>query len=245
MKTEKIVSVRENQSPGISSVITSVITTMCISSGLMLMLGTAFELDFDWISALAISFVTSLAFASVFYLNKKKVSMGAFIAAPSILALLLITDLFKVRTGLLGFCYYIRLYAFYWFPGTYDEFAGEKTAIFAFLAAYNLIATCCTTYFLMKWRLIPIGLLAHLPVFVCAVANIVMVPKIIPCLIAGTGIILLLFAHAFRNKSRAVSERALLILTIPVIMFTVLLGIIFPEEKYKQDELATRILISM
>lgn len=245
MKTEKIVSVRENQSPGISSVITSVITTMCISSGLMLMLGTAFELDFDWISALAISFVTSLAFASVFYLNKKKISMGAFIAAPSILALLLITDLFKVRTGLLGFCYYIRLYAFYWFPGTYDEFAGEKTAIFAFLAAYNLIATCCTTYFLMKWRLIPIGLLAHLPVFVCAVANIVMVPKIIPCLIAGTGIILLLFAHAFRNKSRAVSERALLILTIPVIMFTVLLGIIFPEEKYKQDELATRILISM
>lgn len=245
MKTEKIVSVRENQSPGISSVITSVITTMCISSGLMLMLGTAFELDFDWISALAISFVTSLAFASVFYLNKKKVSMCAFIAAPSILALLLITDLFKVRTGLLGFCYYIRLYAFYWFPGTYDEFSGEKTAIFAFLAAYNLIATCCTTYFLMKWRLIPIGLLAHLPVFVCAVANIVMVPKIIPCLIAGTGIILLLFAHAFRNKSRAVSERALLILTIPVIMFTVLLGIIFPEEKYKQDELATRILISM
>ena len=108
MKTEKIVSVRENQSPGLSSVITSAITTMGISSGLMLMLGTAFELDFDWVSVLAISFVTSIAFAAVFYLNKKKLSIGGFIAAPSILALLLITNLFKVRTGLLGLCYYIR-----------------------------------------------------------------------------------------------------------------------------------------
>lgn len=78
MRTEKIVSVRENQSPGLSSVITSAITTMGISSGLMLMLGTAFELDFDWVSVLAISFVTSIAFAAIFYLNKKKLSMGGF-----------------------------------------------------------------------------------------------------------------------------------------------------------------------
>ena len=220
MKTEKITSVRENQSPSVSAVITAVVTTMGLSSGLMLMVGTAFELEFDWISVLAISFVTSLAFASVFFLNKKKISMGAFIAAPSILALLLLTNLFKVRTGLLGLCYHIRLYAFYWFPGNYDEYAGEKTAIFAFLAAYNLISTCCTSYFLMKRKLIPAGLLAHLPVFLIAVANIVMVPQVVPCLIAGTGIILLLFAHAFRHKSQAVSERALLILIIPVITFS-------------------------
>lgn len=245
MKTEKIVSVRENQSPGLSSVITSAITTMGISSGLMLMLGTAFELDFDWVSVLAISFVTSIAFAAVFYLNKKKLSMGGFIAAPSILALLLITNLFKVRTGLLGLCYYIRLYAFYWFPGNYDDYAGENTAIFAFLAAYNLIAVCCTSYFLMRRRLIPVGLLTYLPVFVCAVANIIMVPRVVPCLIAATGIILLLFAHAFRYKSRTVAERALLILIIPVIIFSVLFGSIFPEDKYKQNELATNILISM
>lgn len=245
MKTEKITSVRENQSPSVSAVITAVVTTMGLSSGLMLMVGTAFELEFDWVSVLAISFVTSLAFASVFFLNKKKISMGAFIAAPSILALLLLTNLFKVRTGLLGLCYHIRLYAFYWFPGNYDEYAGEKTAIFAFLAAYNLISTCCTSYFLMKRKLIPAGLLAHLPVFLIAVANIVMVPQVVPCLIAGTGIILLLFAHAFRHKSQAVSERALLILIIPVITFSVLFGMIFPGKNYKQDELATRILISM
>ena len=245
MKTEKITSVRENQSPGLSAVITAAVTTMGLGSGLMLMVGTAFELDFDWVSVLAISFVTSLAFASVFYLNKKKLSMGALIAAPSILALLLLTNLFKVRTGLLGLCYYIRLYAFYWFPGNYDEYAGEKTAIFAFLAAYNVISTCCTSYFLIKRKLIPTGLLPHLPVFVIAVANIVMVPQVVPCLIAATGIVMVLFAHAFRNKSRAVSERALLILIVPVITFMVFFGMMFPGNKYKQDELATRILISM
>ncbi len=245
MRTEKILSVKENKSPGFSSVITSAITTLGISSGLMLMIGTAFELEFDWVSVLAISFVTSVAFAAIFYLNKKKLSLGGFIAAPSILALLLITNLFKVRTGLLGLCYYIRLYAFYWFPGTYDDYAGEKTAIFAFLAAYNLIAVCCTSYFLIKRKLIPLGLLTYLPLFVIAVANIIMVPKVVPCLIAGTGIILLLFAHAFRNKSQAVAERALLILIIPVITFSVLFGTIFPGDKYKQDEFATRILISM
>ena len=245
MKTEKITSVRENQSPGLSAVITAAVTTMGLGSGLMLMVGTAFELDFDWVSVLAISFVTSLAFASVFYLNKKKLSMGALIAAPSILALLLLTNLFKVRTGILGLCYYIRLYAFYWFPGNYDEYAGEKTAIFAFLAAYNVISTCCTSYFLIKRKLIPTGLLPHLPVFVIAVANIVMVPQVVPCLIAATGIVMVLFAHAFRNKSRAVSERALLILIVPVITFMVFFGMMFPGNKYKQDELATRILISM
>ena len=42
MRTEKILSVRENKSPGFSSVITSAITTLGISSGLMLMIGTAF-----------------------------------------------------------------------------------------------------------------------------------------------------------------------------------------------------------
>lgn len=245
MRTEKIVSVRENQAPGLISVITTAITTMGISSGLMLMLGTAFELDFDWVSVLAMSFVTSVAFASIFYLNKKKLSLGGFIAAPSIMALLLITNLFKVRTGLLGLCYYIRLYAFYWFPGTYDDYAGEKAAIFAFLAAYNLIAVCCTSYFLMKRKLIPLGLLTYLPIFVLAVSNIIMIPKVVPCLIAATGMMLLLFAHAFRNKSQTVAERAQLILIIPVITFSVLFGAIFPGDKYKQNEFATHILISM
>ena len=245
MRTEKIVSVSENHSPNIITVIVSVVTTMSISSGLMLMLGTAFELDFDWVSVLAISFVTSLAFAAAFYLNQKKINIGALIAAPSIFAFLLITNLFKVRTGLLGFCYYVKLYAFYWFPGTYDSASGEKTSVFALLASYNLIATCCTTYFLMKRKFIPAGLLAHLPVFLCSVANLMMIPKMVPCLIAGTGIILLLFAYAFRNKSRTVAEKALLILIVPVIMFTVLMGMIFPEDKYNKDELAKDILISM
>lgn len=245
MKTEKIVSVSENTSPKMISVIMPVIITMSMSIGIILMLGTAFELEFETMPAIVLSFVTSLAFSSVFFLDRKKITMGAFIAAASAFTLLLIFNLFHVRTGLLSFLYYVKLYAFYWFPGTYEVPAGDGQDIFAFLFAYNLLAVCCTSYLLIKRRLIPLGLLTYLPIFLCAVANIVMIPKMVPCLVAGAGIILLLFAYAFRHKSREVSDKALLILTVPTALFVAFFGMIFPQEKYNKDSFARDILLSL
>ena len=245
MRTEKIVSVSENNSPKMISVIMPVIITMSMSIGIILMLGTAFELEFETMPAIVLSFVTSLAFSSVFFLDRKKFTMGAFIAAASAFTLPLIFNWFNVRTGLLSFFYYVKLYAFYWFPGTYEVPSGDGQDIFAFLFAYNILAVCCTSYLLMKRRLITLGLLTYLPVFLCAVANIVMIPKMVPCLVAGAGIILLLFAYAFRKKSREVSDKAQLILTVPTVLFVALFGMVFPQEKYNKDSFARDILISM
>ena len=100
-----------------------------------------------------------------------------------------------------------------------------------------------TAFVVMKRRWIPAALIFYLPLFLFSVSNTDLSPKAGPCLVAGSGIILILLCNAFRKKKQATYEKMLLILTVPVFCFMFLLGGIYPQKTYNKDKLARKIII--
>ena len=245
MKTEKAAPVAGNSSYSIISAVMAAVITMLLSNGFIFMYGTAIDMDFKVLPALILTFIISLASVIIHCQNRKKLSLGALIAAPVTFAVLLAFDLFSVRKGFLAFLYYVKFYAFYKFPGIYAEPDDPGTVLFAFTIAYNLITACVTAFLLLKRKWIPAALLTYLPLFLCSVANIVMRPDQFPCLITAAGIFLLMLTHLFRNKKAATAERALAVLAVPVLTLTLLTAVVFPENRYGRDELAKNILTSI
>ena len=245
MRTEKVMSVNETVTPSIISAIMAAFISMLLSTGFTFVYATAFDLEFRFLPAFIVLFLSTLGFTVIHYQNKTKLSIGALIGAPLFLAVMLIFNWFKVRDGLLGFLYNVKYYAFYWFPGSYIEPEDEGAAVFAFVTAYNMINTCSTTFVLLRRRFIPAALLNYIPLFICAVANVVMRPSQIACLVTAAGIFLLLLTHAFRFKKQATAEKALLFLAVPVLGLTLMTAVVFPEKNYGRDKFAKDILTSL
>ena len=243
MRTEKALLVDEKSSRPFISAAVAVLVSVTLSAGFTMMLGTTFGIPFKFSTLLAASVITALAFTAVFFFNKKWVSFGVLCAAPILFTVCFWLDRFNVRKGLMALLYYIKLYVFLWLPGDYPEDPNAQNTILAFLVAYNLVAVSITSFVIMKRRWIPSALVFYLPMFVFSVTNTDVHPQAAPCLVAGSGIIMILLCNAFRKKKQSTYERMLIILIVPVFAFMFLIGGIFPQNKYNKDKLAQKILI--
>lgn len=243
MKTEKTVLANEKRSTLLLSAVLAIVVSVALSAGFTLMLGTTFSIAFSIRRVIFAYTLTAAIFSAVFIFNKKWLSFAALMAAPAIFGLCLYKDWFNVRKGFMGLMYYLKLYVFLWLPGDYSEDPEARTTVLAFFIVYNLIAISVTAFVVMKRRWIPAALIFYLPLFLFSVSNTDLSPKAGPCLVAGSGIILILLCNAFRKKKQATYEKMLLILTVPVFCFMFLLGGIYPQKTYNKDKLARKIII--
>jgi len=243
MKTEKTVLANEKKSTLLFSAVLAIVISVALSAGFTLMLGTTFSIGFSIKRVLFAYGLTALVFCTIFFFNKKWLSFTALMAAPTIFGLSLYKDWFDVQKGFLGLMYYIKLYVFLWLPGDYAEDVEASRTVLIFFIVYNLIAISVTCFAVMKRRWIPSALLFYVPIFLFSVANTDICPKAQPCLVAGSGVILLLLCHAFRKKKQATYEKVLLIMTVPVFAFMFILGGIYPQKTYTKDKLARKIII--
>ena len=243
MKTEKTVLANEKRSTLLFSAFLAVVVSVALSAGFTLMLGTTFSIAFSIRRIIFAYTLTAVIFSAIFFFNRKWLSFAALMAAPAIFGLSLYKDWFSVRKGFMGLMYYLKLYVFLWLPGDYYEDPEARTTVLAFFIVYNLIAISVTAFVVMKRRWIPAALIFYLPLFLFSVSNTDLSPKAVPCLVAGSGIILILLCNAFRKKKQATYEKMLLILTVPVFCFMFLLGGIYPQKTYNKDKLARKIII--
>ncbi len=235
--------VSENPVPSVIYAVMAVIISTLLCTGITSMFTTAYEFGFGAWSVFFVSVIVSTGFAILYYQNKKWLSAIALAGAPVLIAAAISLDIFNTREGFIGLYYTIQEYAFYYLPDIFDSVSsGDGHYVEAFLNAYNFIAISFTTHALIRRKNIPWTLLFYAPVFVMSVANTTMLPKTAPCIVAATGILLLILAHAMRNKELHVTGKMLMILALPVLLFTILIGVIFPESKYDKYELATDFL---
>ena len=235
--------VSENPVPSVIYAVMAVIISTLLCTGITSMFTTAYEFGFGAWSVFFVSVIVSTGFAILYYQNKKWLSAIALAGTPVLIAAAVSLDIFNTREGFIGLYYTIQEYAFYYLPDIFDSVSsGDGHYVEAFLNAYNFIAISFTTHALIRRKNIPWTLLFYAPVFVMSVANTTMLPKTAPCIVAATGILLLILAHAMRNKELHVTGKMLMILALPVLLFTILIGVIFPESKYDKYELATDFL---
>lgn len=243
MRTKEYIMVSENPVPSVIYAVMAVIISTLLCTGITSMFTTAYEFGFGAWSVFFVSVIVSTGFAILYYQNKKWLSAIALAGTPVLIAATVSLDIFNTREGFIGLYYTIQEYAFYYLPDIFDSVSsGDGHYVEAFLNAYNFIAISFTTHALIRRKNIPWTLLFYAPVFVMSVANTTMLPKTAPCIVAATGILLLILAHAMRNKELHVTGKMLMILALPVLLFTILIGVIFPESKYDKYELATDFL---
>ncbi len=243
MRTEKTVLENNKTKPLFISAVIAIVISVALSAGFTLMLGTTFGISFSIKRTIFASALTAVIFCAVFLINKKWVSFAAIMTAPAIFGLSLYKDWFDVQKGFMALMYYLKLYVFLWLPGDYPEDPEANKLVLTFFIVYNLIAISVTAFVVMKHKWIPCALVFYVPHFLFSVTNTDIVPKAIPCLIAGAGVILLLLCNAFRKKKQATYEKMLLLLTVPVFCFMFVLGGIYPQKNYNKDKLARNVII--
>ena len=243
MRNKKVIDVRDTSAPGVLTGFVSVIISSVLCIGLTLMLTSAFRLNIKPVPVIAWTVMLSAIFTVIHCLNKKKLSVAVMTAVPVLLVLVFVFDAFGSQDSLNAFLYYVQNNIVYTIPGEYAAPSSIKDPIFMLLMHFNMIPLCITTFTLTNRKFIPVSLLAFSPLFVFSVANVIMIPGQAAVICAATGVLALFCAHAFRAKSRKSSEKALLIMMIPSFVFPLVLGLIFPLDKYNKDNLAKNILI--
>ena len=235
--------VSENSVPNATYIVMAVAIPTLLCTGITSMFTTAYEFGFGAWSVFFVSLIFSSGFAALYYQNKKWLTALALAGTPAVIATAVFLNIFNTREGLAGLYYNIQEYAFYFLPDLFDSISvGDGHSIEAFLNAYNIIAISFTTHALIRRKNIPWTLLLYAPVFVIAVENTTMLPKTVSCIVAATGILLLILAHAMRNKEIKVTGKMLLILSLPVLLFSIIISVIFPASKYDKNELASDFL---
>ena len=244
MRTNEYKIVKDDQYPNAIHAVMAVVISMLLTIGFTMMFGTAFDFDFSVWGVFFFSLIASAAFTGIHFANKKWLSAIALIAVPISVAGMVLINLFNLKDSLIAMIDYLQNYLY--FLNVLPNLSGESTlklgGALIFLNAYNSVAICFTTFFLIRRKCIPLSLLFYAPIFVMAVFNTTMLPDAAPSIITATGIILLILAHAVRNKDINYSGKLLAVLIVPVLIFSILLGIIFPTKNYDKYELATNLL---
>ena len=245
MRTDKDITIADKSEPKILSVLTAVLIPTLLSTGIYAMLFSAFKVSFKITAILIWAVISSVIFAVIHRINNKTVSVVAMAAPFVTLVFMALLNILNAKEGFQEFLYYLQNYVFYEFPGFYYEPDPDSVSFFVFVMLYNATPISIMTYLLMKRKFIFLSLLPFAPVFLLSVANIVMTPSQTSVVLTAAGIILLLFAHAFSGKKRKTSDKALLILAVPVYLFAFVITLAFPKENYTQDEIAKSILTDM
>ncbi|MBO4449868.1 MAG: hypothetical protein J5777_04730 [Clostridiales bacterium] len=245
MRTETAIQIEEKSSSKFITAIAAMAISVITAAGFTAMVDSSFGIGFKLRNVILGPLIIAAVFAVLYSFKHKWISFVALSSAPVIFTLCVYFDWFDVKQGLYALLFYIKMYVFLWMPGDFPEDPDAARVVLVFFTAYNLITVGVSMFVLMKRTFIPAAVLFYMPMFLFSVMNTDIPPKATPFLIALSGVLLIMISHAFRDKKQTTYEKMLIILVVPVFVFMLLLGGIFPQNKYNKDKLAQKILIEM
>ena len=245
MRNNKVLKLRTKIIPKLIEILIPAFVATLLCAGFTMMVGNAFSLRFSFVLVLISVSIGSLFFTAVHNVNSKFLSIAVTVLTIAALIIMVNYDLLHLEYGWWAFLYYVKRYVYYDLPGDYPIPVLWKESVCTFLIMYDLIAASITTFFIAKRRFILLPIVLYLPLLWCSIANTTVTPTRDATVIAAAGVIMLLLVFAYRKKKKATSERALLVLGIPVLLYAFVVGLFFPTKYYKQDKLANDILLGM
>ncbi len=245
MRNNKVLKLRTKIIPKLIEILIPAFVATLLCAGFTMMVGNAFSLRFSFVLVLISVSIGSLFFTAVHNVNSKFLSIAVTVLTIAALIIMVNYDFLHLEYGWWAFLYYVKRYVYYDLPGDYPIPVLWKESVCTFLIMYDLIAASITTFFIAKRRFILLPIVLYLPLLWCAIANTTVTPTRDATVIAAAGVIMLLLVFAYRKKKKATSERALLVLGIPVLLYAFVVGLFFPTKYYKQDKLANDILLGM
>ena len=118
-----------------------------------------------------------------------------------------------------------------------DEIEGPVTILMLIL---NFIPTFFTTYVVVKRRNILLSLIWYLPFLICSTIINYITPSAWACILAVAGVLLLLIFQFVRKLGDKSADERMLLITVPVLMLVVLIGLVFPSDSYDRNLVADK-----
>ncbi len=221
-----------------------VVTTLLVVSPAWMMI-SCYDLEVSVSNLFIFAIVFSFGYSYAYSLANKVVSTVMLIATPILVTLLICCDFFYTAYGLSTLLYYIGEFSLSEMPLDVEY---SKIGFFSLCIVMNLmslIPISFTSYAIMKRKKVIWALIPNLPYFLCAVALVYRVPDQLPCEVFLTAVILLLIVHISRSRNTTLSDRTILKLSLPLLIFILSLGAIYPQKGYKKDELAKQNIESL
>ena len=245
MRTKKRVIRNETTPPQPTSIAVAVIVSTLLCMGFPWMVGSAFRLNVEVVGLLFSSLFMSGVYAAIFYANNKKLTIATLIATPFLVALIIFWDVLLAWTGLETILHSVQYYAIYSLPKIFKRTPLGLQAVTATFEVLNLIHICYVTHAVIRRKNVWVPVILFAPYLGVSLSNMVMVPSQGSVVTAAAGTILLLLTGTVRNKERKAADRGILILSAPVILLTIILGLIFPMKSYDKNKLAEKTLVDL
>ena len=190
-------------------------------------------------------FFSSLLFAGIctFIFTRKKniFSILLLTILPAVIILLILGDVFHLQQGMYSFLYAIEkgMYRelFVHKPSTQLTFG--RQAMPFFIASVNSVIAMLNSYVIIRRKHVIISALTVAPYLFLTLLVAYNPPSIILACLTIYCIVILLIYHNRRYASRKESEQFLLIITAPVVIFALLVGVAFPK-KFDYTKLARK-----
>ncbi|MBP5417328.1 MAG: transglutaminase domain-containing protein [Clostridiales bacterium] len=222
--------------------ILSTLLTSLLCVGFSLMLTSTYTLTVDL--RIFIPGIVVMAFlATCFHIlteKRKWISVVLLLISFLIPVGAVIFGIAGIREGMDSLMFMLKKFTFRDLPFDYEEAVDARTVLTRFLLVVNLLPVLFTTYVITRRKSILLCVPFYIPFLFFSVALNYMFPKQIWCELALAGILMLCFFQSLRKGDRVKSDRRLLVLSIPALLLSFLVGMWFPQKTYDKQSLAVR-----
>lgn len=233
-----------------TTAILSILLTTLLTVSFTLIVTTAYRLESTFSILVVSTLVFSTAFTAAHMIGNIRelrfLSPALLILTPILAVLMISGDFFYSRQALTTLLYCIGEYSFTFLKsdGALAYLGNESiTPMFNII---NLVPMVFTTYLITNRKYPISALLFYIPYFLCASTNFVMTPDAFHFEATMAGVIILLVVHVTRNRTQVSPDKAILKLSVPILLITFALGIIFPDDiTYNKDNLANNTIYTI
>ena len=229
-------------SAGPVNFIVSTLLTSLLCVGFSLMLTSTYTLSVDL--RIFIPGIIAMAFLSTSFhiLTEKRKWISILLLTVSFLIPVsaVVFGIAGIREGMDSLMFMLKKFTFRDLPFDYEQAVDARTVLTRFLLVVNLLPVLFTTFVITRRKSILLCIPFYIPFLFFSVALNYMFPKQIWCELALSGVLLLCFFQTLRKGERIKSDRRLLILAMPAILLSVIVGMWFPQKTYDKNTLAVR-----
>lgn len=244
----KTVHLEPSSSPArpVNFIVPTLLTSLlCVSFSLILT--STYELSVDL--RVFIPAIVGMAFISTcFHIlteKRKWISVLVLILAFFVPAGAVLFGIAGVRQGMDSLMFMLKKFTFRDLPYEYEQAVDGTTVLTRFLLVINLLPVLFTTFVITRKKSALLCAPFYMPFFFFSVALNYMFPKQLWCELALTGVLLLCVFQTLRKGDRVKCDRRLLILAVPALLLSFLVGMWFPQKTYDKNELAVRQMSSI
>ena len=225
-------------------VFSGLIATLMGVSAIMMMT-TVYELQVDYIGNTFFIAIIGFGFSYIHARKDIRLNLIALGSALLVTVLPLVFDIMQTRYAAGYFFSTVQKSSLYFLPGGGDYIVENAFAMGIFMSLLSIFPTYILTWVIMRKKNIVFALLGYLPFVLLTFALNYKGPTTGSSIVFISCILMLFIFRNVRKSAKEKTYRDLLLILVPLMIILCIISFLYPQKKYRQDELAQKQYLAM